>query len=311
MEFKDYYGILGVARAASSEDIRRAYRKLARKYHPDVSKEPDADARMRDVNEANEVLGDAEKRAAYDQLLDGVAAGGSGGQPPPGWDRGFAFHGAEPGANGFSDFFSSLFGAGQAGGGAAFRARGEDHHAVIEVDLEDALHGATREVSLRAMETDAQGRPNIRTRTLSVRIPAGVREGQQIRLAGQGLPGMGGAGNGDLLLEVRFRPHRLYRAEGRDLYMTLPVAPWEAALGATVQAPTPGGTVEVSVPPGSSGGRKLRLKGRGLPGQPAGDLYLVLDVALPPADSERARALYEQMARELPFDPRRAAFGAA
>ncbi|ARP95344.1 DnaJ C-terminal domain-containing protein [Bordetella genomosp. 13] len=308
MEFKDYYGILGVARTASNDDVRRAYRKLARKYHPDVSKEPDADARMRDINEANEVLGDAARRAAYDQLLDGVSVGDNR-QPPPGWERGFAFHGAEPGADGFSEFFSSIFGGRAAGGQQGYRARGEDHHAVIEVDLEDALHGATREISLRAMETDAHGLPQIRTRTLSVRIPAGVREGQQIRLAGQGLPGVGGAANGDLLLEVRFRPHRLYRAEGRDLYLTLPVAPWEAALGATVHVPTPSGTVEVSVPAGSRNGRKLRLKGRGLPGRPAGDLYLVLDVALPPADTQRARELYERMARELAFDPRRAAFG--
>ncbi|CZZ95286.1 curved DNA-binding protein [Bordetella ansorpii] len=303
MEFKDYYGILGVARTASNEDIRRAYRKLARKYHPDVSKEPDADARMREVNEANEVLGDAEKRAAYDQVLDGGHR-----QPPPGWERDFAFRGEQGGADEFSEFFSSLFGAGQAGS-RAFRARGEDHHAVIDVDLDDALQGATREVSLRTVEADAQGRQQIRTRTLSVRIPPGVREGQQIRLAGQGMPGMGGGGNGDLLLEVRFLPHRLYRAEGRDLHMTLPVTPWEAALGASVRVPTPGGAVEITVPPGSVAGRKLRLKGRGLPGKPAGDLYLSLEVALPPADSERARELYEQMARELPFDPRRAAFG--
>ena len=262
MEFKDYYSILGVERGASEDEIRRSYRKLARKYHPDVSKESDAEARMRDVNEAYDVLRDKEKREAYDNLAAGVSPGG-GFQPPPGWDEGFEFHrGAAPGDEAqFSEFFSSLFGgrgrraAGQ-GAQQEFRARGDDHHAAIEVDLEDALQGATRDISLRSMQVDDQGRPQVQTRTLSVRIPPGVREGQFIRLAGQGMPGYGGGENGDLYLEVRFKPHARYRAEGRDLYMTLPVAPWEAALGAKVNAPTPGGTVEVSIPAGSGNGRK-------------------------------------------------------
>ena len=305
MEFKDYYGILGVARTATDEDIRRAYRRLARKYHPDVSKETDAEARMREINEAHAVLGDPEKRAAYDRLGEGVAAG-AGFQPPPGWDQGFEFRGTGDAAD-FSEFFSSLFGGrGRgAGGWHDYRERGEDHHAAIEVDLEDALHGATREVSLRALAADAQGRPQIQTRTLSVRIPPGVREGQRIRLAGQGMPGQGGGEDGDLYLEVRFKPHRLYRVDGRDLSLTLPVAPWEAALGASVQAPTPGGPVEVRVPPGSRSGGRLRLKGRGIPGDPPGDLYLVLEVALPPADTDAAKAAYRRMAKELAFDPRR------
>jgi len=303
MEFKDYYGILGVARTATDEDIRRAYRRLARKYHPDVSKEPDAEARMREVNEANAVLGDPERRAAYDRLGAGVATG-EGFRAPPGWDTGFEFRDAGDAA-GFSEFFESLFGGRARDVWHEYPERGEDHHAVIEVDLDDALHGATREVSLRGLAPDAQGRQQIRTRTLSVRIPAGVREGQRIRLAGQGLPGQGGAGNGDLYLEIRFKPHRLYRAEGRDLSLTLPVAPWEAALGASVQAPTPGGPVEVRVPPGSHNGSRLRLKGRGIPGNPPGDLYLVLEVILPPADSEAAKAAYRRMAQDLAFDPRR------
>lgn len=307
MEFKDYYGILGVERGASDDEIRRSYRKLARKYHPDVSKESDAEARMRDVNEAYDVLRDQEKRQAYDNLAAGVSPDG-GFQPPPGWDEGFEFHrGAAPGDEAqFSEFFSSLFGGARRHGPQQdFRARGEDHHAAIEVDLEDALHGVTRDISLRSMRMDDQGRPQMSTRTLSVRIPAGVREGQYIRLGGQGMPGYGGGENGDLYLEVRFKPHARYRVEGRDLYMSLPVAPWEAALGAQVEAPTPGGTVEVSIPAGSANGRKLRLRGRGIPGDPPGDLYLVLELALPPADTEAAKQAYRKMQQDLPFNPRR------
>lgn len=307
MEFKDYYGILGVERGASDDEIRRSYRKLARKYHPDVSKESDAEARMRDVNEAYDVLRDQEKRQAYDNLAAGVSPDG-GFQPPPGWDEGFEFHrGAAPGDEAqFSEFFSSLFGGARRHGPQQdFRARGEDHHAAIEVDLEDALHGATRDISLRSMRMDDQGRPQMSTRTLSVRIPAGVREGQYIRLGGQGMPGYGGGENGDLYLEVRFKPHARYRVEGRDLYMSLPVAPWEAALGAQVEAPTPGGAVEVSIPAGSANGRKLRLRGRGIPGDPPGDLYLVLELALPPADTEAAKQAYRKMQQDLPFNPRR------
>lgn len=307
MEFKDYYGILGVERGASDDEIRRSYRKLARKYHPDVSKESDAEARMRDVNEAYDVLRDQEKRQAYDNLAAGVSPDG-GFQPPPGWDEGFEFHrGAAPGDEAqFSEFFSSLFGGARRHAPQQdFRARGEDHHAAIEVDLDDALHGATRDISLRSMRVDDQGRPQMSTRTLSVRIPAGVREGQYIRLGGQGMPGYGGGENGDLYLEVRFKPHARYRAEGRDLYMSLPVAPWEAALGAQVEAPTPGGAVEVSIPAGSANGRKLRLRGRGIPGDPPGDLYLVLELALPPADTEAAKQAYRKMQQDLPFNPRR------
>ena len=286
MEFKDYYKIMGVARDATQDEIKRAYRQLARKYHPDVSKEADADQRMREINEANDVLRDKEKRAAYDQLADHVARGGNPDgsfQPPPNWDEGFEFHrgpnqGPADHAD-FSEFFSSVFGAAERRGAERrnYRARGEDHHAAIEIALEDAINGAEREITLRSQELDAEGRPAFKTRTLSVKIPPGVHPGQFIRLAGHGMPGHGGEPAGDLYLEVRIAPHKLYRVEDRDLYMTLPITPTEGALGAQVKVPTPGGgVVEVTVPPKARNGLKLRLKDRGLPGKPPGHLYLLL-----------------------------------
>ncbi len=310
MEFKDYYAIMGVARDATQDEIKRAYRKLARKYHPDVSKEPDAEARFKEVGEAYEVLKDPEKRAAYDQLGSQWRAGQEF-RPPPDWDAGFEFSrgGFEAGdAAAFSDFFESLFGrargGGSAGGPGGFRARGQDHHAKVLVDLEDSLHGATRSITLRTPELTPDGHVTTREHTLNVRIPKGVRPGQQIRLAGQGGPGMGKAPAGDLYLEVEFRAHALYRVDGADLYLDLPVAPWEAALGASVQVPTPAGKVDLKIPPGSSQGRRLRLKGRGIPAKEPGDLYVVLQIALPQADTERAREFYRRMQAEMNFDPR-------
>ena len=313
MEYKDYYKIMGVKKDATQDEIKRAYRKLARRYHPDVSKEPDAEKKFKEVGEAYEVLKDPEKRAAYDQL----GANWKEGQefrPPPDWDAGFEFRGGgyTPGdASAFSDFFESLFGrgfgggfSGARGGGAQFRAQGEDHHAKVLIDLEDAFHGATRTITLHAPELDAQGHVTTHERTLNVHIPKGVKQGQQIRLAGQGSPGFGGGSAGDLYLEVEFKPHAFYRVEGRDLYLDLPVAPWEAALGAQVKAPTPGGIIDLKIPPGSSSGRKLRLKERGIPGKSPGDLYAVLRIALPPGNSERAKAFYRRMEQELAFNPR-------
>ncbi|MBK8113964.1 MAG: DnaJ domain-containing protein [Candidatus Accumulibacter sp.] len=312
MEFKDYYQILGVPREATAEEVKKAFRKLARKYHPDVSKEADAEARMQELNEANAVLSDPEKRAAYDQLGRGYQPGQDF-QPPPDWDAGFEFSGRgfAPGeAADFSDFFAELFG--RMGGArgfapgqrAHFQARGEDHHAKVLLDLEDAFTGATRQISLRAPRTDAQGRVTLDTRTLNVKIPQGVYAGQIIRLAGQGAPGSGGAAAGDLMLEVRFRPHARFRAQGRDLFLSLPVAPWEAALGAVVAVALPQGSVKVRIPEGAQSGRQLRVRGKGIPGTPPGDLLLDLQVVLPPAATAKARALYETMARELAFDPR-------
>ncbi len=317
MQFKDYYQTLGVARDATAEEIKKAFRKLARKYHPDVSKEADAELRMKEVNEAHAVLSDPEKRAAYDQLGAGFRPGQDF-RPPPDWDAGFEFSGDgfAPGeAADFSDFFAELFG--RMGGGRGgfqthgsshathFQGRGEDHHAKVLLDLEDAFQGATRQVSLRVPQMDAEGRVRLETRTLNVRIPRGVREGQVIRLAGQGAPGMGGAPAGDLLLEVHFRPHQRLRAEGRDLHLALPVAPWEAALGAVVAVDLPEGGVKVRIPEGARSGRQLRVRGKGIPGNPPGDLLLDIQVVLPPADTPKARELYETMARELAFDPRR------
>jgi curved DNA-binding protein len=308
MEFKDYYRIMGVKRDATPEEIKRAYRKLARKYHPDVSKAPDAEARFKEVGEAYEVLRDPERRATYDQLSASWKAGQDF-HPPPDWDRDAEFRGrgfTDADAKRFSDFFESLFGRGGPGERARpeFHARGEDIYAKVLVDLEDAYKGATRALTLTRTELGPDGRPQLKERTLNVRIPEGVRQGQHIRLAGQGEPGFGKGEPGDLYLKVEFRPHPFYHVEGKDVYLDLPVAPWEAALGATVKVPTPAGTVDLKIPPNSAGGRKLRLKGRGIPAREPGDLYAVLQIALPPAESESARAAYREFGKAFEFNPR-------
>ena len=321
MEYKDYYKILGVERTATQDEIKRAYRKMARTYHPDVNKEEGAEAKFKDAGEAYEVLKDPEKRAAYDEL----GANWQQGQqfrPPPNWDAGFEFSGGgytDADASQFSDFFEQMFGgmrgarggagfgSGPGPGGYArreFHAQGQDHHAKVEIDLRDAYDGAKRQITLRVPEVDDTGHVIVKNRTLSVTIPKGVREGQHIRLTGQGSPGMGQGQPGDLYLEVRFAPDPVYRVEGRDVYLDLPVAPWEAALGASIKAPTPDGPVMLKIPPNSAGGRTMRLKGRGIPGKPPGDLFAVLKIVLPPADSDKAKELYEQMQRDLPFNPR-------
>ena len=315
MQFKDYYQILGVKREATAEEIKKSFRKLARKYHPDVSKEKDAELRMQEINEAYTVLSDPERRAAYDQVGRGYRPGQEF-RPPPDWDAGFEFssRGFSPGeAAEFSDFFSQLFGGMGAAGAGTFRThrgtgsyspRGEDHHAKVVLDIEDAFHGATRQISLRVPKLDGQGHVTLESRTLNVRIPVGVRAGQVIRLAGQGAPGFNGAPAGDLLLEVHFRPHDRLRAEGRDLHLDLPITPWEAALGAVVSVDLPSGRLKVRVPAGAQSGGSLRVRGKGIPGSPPGDLILTLTVVLPPADTPKARELYETMARDLAFDPR-------
>jgi curved DNA-binding protein len=311
VEFKDYYKAMGVPRDATEAQIKQAYRKLARKFHPDVSKEKDAEARFKDLGEAYEVLKTPEKRAAYDQLGQNYRAGENF-RPPPDWDAGFEFSGPGGGAGGagsdYSDFFASLFGAAGARStrsrSAAASGRGEDHHAKVLLDLEATLQGGARTMTLRVPGIDSTGHLMSKERTLSVQIPKGILAGQHIRLAKQGESAAGTGEPGDLFIEVDFQPHTLYRVDSRDLYLTLPVAPWEAALGATVKTPTPLGTVDLKIPPGSHAGTKLRLKTRGIPANPPGDLYVVIDIALPPANDEKSKVAYQAMASALAFNPR-------
>ncbi len=305
MEFKDYYEIMGVARDATDAQIKTAYRKLARKYHPDVSKEKDAEARFKDLGEAYEVLKNPEKRAAYDQLGRGPRPGEEF-RPPPDWGSGFEFSGAGDQDAAYSDFFESLFGRGARG-----RSRGPfggghsaDHHARVMLDLDATLQGGQRTFTLRVPSVDADGRLESKERTLNVQIPKGILGGQTIRLPGQGAPASEHGPAGDLYIEVEFQPHRYYRIDGRDLILPLPVAPWEASLGASVAIPTPGGIVQLKIPPGSHAGSKLRLRGRGIPATPPGDMYAVIEIALPPANDEKARAAYMAMSAAMPFNPR-------
>ena len=308
MEFRDYYQTLGVARDAPADAIKKAYRGLARKYHPDVSKEADAEKRMKEVNEAYAVLSDPEKRAAYDKVGSGYQPGQDF-RPPPDWDAGFEFseRGFSPEeAAGFSDFFSEIFGRMNRGAGGAYsRAHAGEHHAKILLDLEDSFTGAARQISLQAPKVDDKGRLTLETRTLNVKIPKGIRAGQIIRLAGQGTALRGERNPGDLLLEVGFKPHPRFRPDGRDLHLTLSVAPWEAALGAVVPVDLPDGTLNVRIPAGAQSGKQLRVRGKGLPSDPPGDLYFDLRIVTPPATTPKEKELYEALAKETGFDPRK------
>jgi curved DNA-binding protein len=309
MEFKNYYKALDVEKDASQDEIKRSFRKLARKYHPDINKESGAEDRFKEINEAYEVLGDTEKRAAYDQLGQQYKPGQDF-RPEPNWDAGFEFSEAQGGAGegGYSDFFESFFRGMHRQQSQArsheFHARGEDHHAKVVIDLQQSFSGATLPITLNAPEIDAQGHVTLKPRTLNVQIPRGVTEGQTVRLKGQGGPGTGSLPAGDLYLEVHFRPHPLYRVDGRNLRYDLPIAPWEATLGASVQVPTPTGDIVLKIPQGSFQGRELRIKGRGLPAAEPGDLYVTLKIVLPPADTPEAKKAYEDMATKLAFDPR-------
>lgn len=312
MEYKDYYAVLGVDKKASQDDIKHAYRRLARKYHPDVSKESNAEEKFKNLQEAYEVLKDPEKRSAYDQLGSNWKAGQEF-RPPPGWNANTHFYTSGDGQGfseedlgGFSDFFSQLFGRaghGQRGGFHGreefreFKQRGSDQHAKINISLSEAFHGTSKTFQLQIHD---------QVRTIKVNIPAGAAQGQQLRLANQGNPGMGGAPAGDLYLEIDIQSDPLYSLKGRDVYITLPVTPWEAALGADIRVPTLAGPVGLKLAPGSHSGQKLRLKGRGMPGKPAsGDQYAILQIDTPPAHTDEQRQLYQKMAQVMPFNPRK------
>jgi len=307
---------MGVAKSASQDEIKRAYRKLARKYHPDVSKEKNSEEHFKELGEAYEVLKDPEKRTAYDQLGANWKAGQQGFQPPPDWDAGFEFHGdsftgGSAGAAGFSDFFESLFGRAGAGfqqhsaGSGQHQMRGQDSHAKVFIDLEDAYQGASRGLTLQSTVMGADGRPQLKPRTLNVKIPKGVKAGQDIRLKGQGSPGAGGGPAGDLYLEIEFNPHSIYKVDGADVSLELPISPWEAALGGKIKVPTPSGMIDLTIPKAISSGKKMRLKGRGIPAKQPGDFYVILEIVLPDPISDKEKALYEELQQASShFNPR-------
>ena len=287
MEYKDYYKILGVSRDVSPDELKKAYRKLARKYHPDVSKEANAEEKFKEVGEAYEALKDPEKRAQYDQFGNNFQHGQSF-TPPPGWGQsqgrgggGFADHGN------FSSFFDSMFGGGaDMGGGGFYNSPGEDVLTKITISLEDAFNGAKKTIR-RPTGSNQTG-------TLNVKIPAGITPGKKIRLAEQGKAGSGGQA-GDLYLEIAIAPHSYYRLEDKDIYLNLPITPWEAALGAKITVPTLAGKINLTIPNDAKSGQKMRLKGRGLPGEKAGDQFVVLQIMTPPADDDKTKQFYQNM----------------
>ncbi|MDG1688145.1 MAG: DnaJ C-terminal domain-containing protein [Gammaproteobacteria bacterium] len=291
MEYKDYYKILGVSRDVPQDELKKAYRKLARKYHPDVSKEANAEAKFKEVGEAYEALKDPEKRAQYDQFGSSYQHGQSF-NPPPGWG---GQGGAGMGGGNFSSFFESMFSGGGMGGNDQFFAQGEDVNAKITVSLEDAFNGAKKSIR-------RPGGAN-QTGTINVKIPAGITSGKKIRLAGQGKAGAG-VEAGDLFLEINIANHAYYQVEDKDVIINLPISPWEAALGAKITVPTLAGKISLTIPTSAKSGQKMRLKGRGLPGKQAGDQIVVLQIMTPPADTPEAKQLYQQMAEELNFNPR-------
>ena len=318
MKYKDYYKILGVERAASDDEIKKAYRKLAQKYHPDVTKDPKGEEKFKDIAEAYQTLKHAEKRAAYDQLGSGYQPGQDF-RPPPDWEK--QFHerhaGAAPGAGGgafsFDDIdLSDLFGglgarAGRgARAGAKMRIPGEDFEVTVHLSLEDAYHGTQVELNLGMPEYDEQGRMRQVPKTIKARIPKGATDGQRLRLRGQGGKGINGGPDGDLYLNIVLHPHALFRPDGHDLYLDLPLAPWEAALGATVEVPTLSGAVNLKIPAGTAAGRKLRLAKKGLPkpGGGEGDLYAIVQIVNPTVLSERERELFRELGAASHFDPR-------
>ncbi len=325
VKYRDYYEILGIKREAGQNDVQRAYRKLARKYHPDVNKEPDAEEKFKEINEAYEVLKDPEKRKMYDQLGPNWKAGQDF-RPPPGWETRFDFGGGDAqtefqwgGAGGFSDFFETLFGGmggfrqarggarqGGFGRGSVFQQPGADQETTIRISLDDAFHGGTRSVLLQGRVINPQGRMQVQEKRYDVKIPPGILPGQRIRLAGQGEEGSGGGRSGDLYLRVEIEPHPAFELKGRDIFMELPVAPWEAVLGSEVRLPALSGSIDLKIPAGTQSGQKLRLRGKGMPnlkGAP-GDLYVTVVVKVPTHPSEKERQLFEELRKNSGFDPR-------
>jgi curved DNA-binding protein len=324
MKFRDYYETLGVSLTATEAEIKAAYRKLARKYHPDVNKEAGAEEQFKEIGEAYAVLKDTEKRAAYDRF----GANWKNGQdftPPPNWNEGFEYSdtdygGGHPGyGGGFegdqSEFFESLFGRGkhrQGGRGSnsgnprqGMNFKGQDHHAKILIDLTDAYNGAKRTIALHMPTQDASGHVTTQERKLDVSIPKGIKAGQNLRLSGQGGPGIGEGPAGDLYLEIEFHQSPIYRVDGKDVFIDIPLSPWEAALGTTVNIPTPAGsTLELKIPAGTVAGRKMRLKGKGIPSAEPGDLFVVPTIALPPADSDAHKEAYQAFEKAFDFNPR-------
>ncbi|HYA41314.1 MAG TPA: DnaJ C-terminal domain-containing protein [Syntrophobacteraceae bacterium] len=325
VKYRDYYEILGIKREAGQNDVQRAYRKLARKYHPDVNKEPDAEEKFKEINEAYEVLKDPEKRKMYDQLGPNWKAGQDF-RPPPGWETRFDFGGGGPqtefqwgGAGGFSDFFEALFGGmggfrqarggarqGGFGRGSVFQQPGADQETTIRISLEDAFHGGTKSVLLQGRVINPQGRMQVQEKRYDVKIPPGILPGQRIRLAGQGEEGSGGGRSGDLYLRVEIEPHPAFELKGRDIFMELPVAPWEAVLGSEVRLPALSGSIDLKIPAGTQSGQKLRLRGKGMPNRKGapGDLYVTVVVKVPTHPSEKERQLFEELRKNSGFDPR-------
>ena len=306
MKYKDYYSVLGVDRKASADDIKRAYRKLARKYHPDVSKEPNAEEKFKEVAEAYETLKDAEKRAAFDQL--GSFQPGQDFRPPPDWWKQFSDAQPEFEDVDLADLFAGLSGrAGRRQRGGPIPIPGQDYEVAVQITLDQAYHGAEFELDLSLPEYDGSGLPKRVPKKLKVRIPRGAVDGQKLKLTGKGGKGVNGGRDGDVYLNIVLAPHPLFRVTGHDVYLDLPLAPWEAALGTTVRMPTPGGAVDIKVKPNTTAGRQLRLGGRGLP-KPhggAGDLFAIVQIAVPDSVSERERELYQQLAAASSFNPRR------
>jgi curved DNA-binding protein len=315
MKYKDYYAALGVARGASAADIKKAYRKLAQKHHPDVSKEKGAEEKFKEIAEAYQTLKDPEKRAAYDQLGAGYQPGQDF-RPPPDWEKQFRSGGRTGEYSAFdgldlSDLFESLRGSGGGGGGAgtaraSIRVPGEDYEVALRLPLEDAFNGTQVDLNLNVPEYDAQGRGRHVPKTIKARIPKGATDGQRLRLRGQGGKGINGGRDGDLYLNITLQPHPLFRPAGHDLYLDLPLAPWEAALGATIEVPTLDGAVNLKIPPGTAAGHKLRIGKKGLP-KPAGgegDLYAIVQIVNPTVLSEREKELFGELAKSSRFDPR-------